>query len=65
MLDVALSCFELVDLRLIDVETHAPKTGSRERTNQRQTHVAQADDANDGLLVLNQLGESRVTRDDR
>ena len=51
--DVALALQQLVDLGLVDVESHRAETGVHERLHQRQAHVAEPDDANHGGLVLN------------
>jgi hypothetical protein len=62
MFDVALACVQLVHLRLIDVETEAPKTSRSERSHERKTDVSEAYDADDCLLALNQIGETLMDR---
>ena len=61
--DVGFALGEDVDLALIDVEAGDFKLLLAEKQGQRQAHVAQADDANPGLALLDlvlELGGSAI-----
>ena len=57
MLDVAAAGQKLIDLGLIDVESHGAESGRDKGPDQRQADIAQSDDADFGRLVLNCLFE--------
>ena len=59
VLDVAAAGQELIDLGLIDVESHGAETGGDEGPDQRQADIAQSDDADFGRFALNCLFERR------
>ena len=57
MLDVAATGQELLDLGLIDVESHGAEAGRDKGPDQRQTDIAQANDTDFSGLALNCLFE--------
>ena len=61
MLDIAFACLELVDLRSIDVKPKASKAGAGKRANQRQTNVAQADNADYCTPRFDEILKARVS----
>ena len=55
VLDVALPGIQLLDLGRVDVEAQRLQAGGDERVDQRQADVPQADDADDGLFLIELL----------
>ena len=61
MLDITAAGFQLVDFRLIDIESQTSKTRSGKRPNQGETDLAKADDTDARLFCPNQFGEPGVS----
>ena len=61
MSDVTFACVEAVDFRSIDVKPKASKAGPSQCANQRQTNVAQPDNADYCAPRFDEILKARVS----